>query len=58
MLRFRIAPLAVAAVLGLAFASACDGEPSVAQAVTATATGPEPSGQATQWIQGRRGEAR
>ncbi|MFF0373808.1 hypothetical protein [Actinoplanes missouriensis] len=48
MLVTRIAPLAVAAAFGLAFASPCDGEKTIGDAAAISATGPDPSGE-TRW---------
>jgi hypothetical protein len=46
MRAFRIAPLAVMAAFGVAFASACGDEKTVADAAVATAPGPDPTGPA------------
>ena len=50
----RIAPFAVAAAFGLAFASACDDEMSVADASVAAAAGPDrsdPPSHVRQWVE-------
>jgi hypothetical protein len=44
MRAFRVAPLAVVAAFGVAFASGCGDEKTVADAATAAAAGPDPSG--------------
>ncbi|BCY08210.1 hypothetical protein [Actinoplanes sp. L3-i22] len=54
MITARIAPFAVAAAFGLAFASACDDEMSVADAVVAAAAGPDrpaPPPPIRQWVE-------
>ena len=63
MLATRIAPLAVAAAFGLAFASPFGGEKTIGDAAAISTTGPDPSGESRwrPWVElisasPRRGE--